>query len=106
MHFYVPRVVPRSFYPEFPGGFGLVEVCHPKLSESVLLQVILVDHCLQFLLRSCSADSNERPSALASSASVGNKLTAKCFGEYGLSNTVYSLSSLRKSRFNPVGQRE
>src|SRR2546421_123720 len=35
-----------------------------------------------------------------------HKLTTKCLGKNGLSNAVYSLSSLHKSRFNPIGECE
>src|SRR5260370_7839830 len=34
------------------------------------------------------------------------KVTMKCLGKNGLSDAVYSLSCLQKSRLNPVGQQE
>jgi len=57
-------------------------------------------------VRRSSADSKARPSALANANSVGTSSPRNAFCENSLSDAAYSLSPLRKSRFNPVGQCE
>ena len=64
--------------------------------------------------RTASADSVEEffcgleraPLGLGKFEFRWHELTTKCLGKNGLSNAVYALSPLRRSCFNPVGQRE